>query len=139
MKAQRLFQVRKTPPHSRLRKRIEEINYERIVGKREGGGVGADRLDRETFLCFTLVPAKVLLRDLIQRGKKFHADDSVEGVVRSHQQRASFSRAKIDEGEVAEVNRCLVGIRRLLQNVEHFVKRRRLGGLIGGMELAQQS
>src|ERR1700676_3524015 len=103
MVIKRLFKVQNYLPHSRLWQRVEEINHQRASGKGERRGVGADRFERETFLRYVLVLPQILLRDLMQRGKKFHADDSAKGVVRSHQQRASFSRAKIDEGEVAEV------------------------------------
>src|ERR1700758_165002 len=42
MSAQRLLQIREYLPHSRLREWIKKINYQRIVGKWECGGIAAD-------------------------------------------------------------------------------------------------
>src|ERR1700728_4426187 len=139
MMAQSPFQLSQYFTHTRFRERIEEKNHKRIVGKGEFGRVGADRLERETFLRVASVLAQVLLRDLVQTGEKFHAYDAAERIVRRHQQGASLAGSEIDESEVAEVKNGLVGSRRFLQRVEHLVKRRRFGWLICGMEHAQQS
>ena len=69
MIAQRLFQISQYFTHTRFRERIEEKNHKRIVGQGESGRVGADRLERETFLRVASVLAQVLLRDLCRLGR----------------------------------------------------------------------
>ena len=108
MLTQGLLQGREDPSHSGLREWIEEINHERVIGKREGRSIGAERFEREAFLRSALVLSQILLRDLMQGWKKFDSYDAAKGIIRRHQQSASFSRAQIDEGEVAEVENRLV-------------------------------
>src|SRR5437660_367323 len=127
MSAQRVFQVADDLAHRRFREGIKEIHHKRLVGKRKRCSILAYRLKRKAFLGFALVLTQVLLRDLVKGRQKLHTDDPAEGIVRRHQQGAPFARAKIDEGEVAEVESGLVGRWGRPQRVEHLMKRCWLG------------
>src|SRR5271168_4342567 len=98
-----LLQIRHRPPQPRLRKRVEQIEHGWLVRKSELSRIRADRFQREALLRFASVLTEVLLSRLMQRGQEFHAHDAAKRIIRSHQQRASFSRAEVDEDEVVKV------------------------------------
>ena len=93
-------------------------------------GIRAHRFEAKAFLGFGLVLAQVFLRDAIQFRQQLHAHNPGEGIFGRHQQRSSFARSQIDEGETGEVGP---------QSGKHFVKQRWLGGLIGRVEYTQQA
>ena len=74
-----------------------------MLREREGGGVGADRADVLAAPCGALVPADVVLCDLVQCGRELHADDLAERIVGGNEQDAALAGAEVDEAEAAEI------------------------------------
>src|SRR5580700_5593828 len=116
--------------HSGLRQRVKQIEHERLYGEDKSAGIPAHRLHRKALLRITLVRAQVLLRHTIQNGKQFDPLNAAERIIRSHQERASFARADINEGELLKIN---------FQVRDHIPEKRRFVGLVGRMKVAQQA
>src|SRR6266436_3637660 len=102
IRPQTLLQVRDHPLQPRLWKRIEQKEHHRLGGKRKLSRIRADRFQREALLRFASILAQILLSSLMQRWQKFYSDDTAKGILRRHQQGASFARSQIDEDEVAK-------------------------------------
>src|SRR5258708_15231500 len=134
MFSQTLLQIPNHAPQPRFRKRIEKIKDRWLERKRELSRIRADRFQREALLRFASILAQILLRSLMQRRQKLHAHDAAKGIVRSHQQRASFAGAQIDKDEVVKVR-----VASLTQSVEHFVEQCGLGWLVRRVESAEQA
>src|ERR1700730_10961771 len=98
-----LFQICNHSLQPSFRKWIEEVEHRRLGRKRELSRVRANRFQRETLLRLASILLQIFLRDLMQRRQKFHTHDAAKGIIRRHQQRASFARSQIDEDEVAKL------------------------------------
>src|SRR5271170_527235 len=103
MLSQAPLQTRDHVPQSRLRKRVEKKQHDRLKRKKKLSRIPADRLNRETFLCVAPVLLEIIQSRMIQRCQKFHAHDAAKGIIGSHQQRSSFARPNINEDEFAKV------------------------------------
>jgi len=127
------FQTSNHPPQPSPWKRIEKKDHGRLVRKTKLSRIRANRLQRKALLPFAFILAKILPGSPMQLRQKFHANDSSKRIIRRHQQSASFSRSKIDEGEVSKVQLTL-----LAQSLDHFVKENRLRRLIRRVEHSKQ-
>src|ERR1700733_572039 len=134
MRPQTLLQIRHHPSQSRLRKRIKEIEHDRLRGKKELRCIRANRLQRKALLRFASVFAEVLLSGRMQSRQKFHTHDLAKGIIRSHEQRTSFARPEIDKDKVVEIRMTL-----LAQSLQHFAEQFGLGGLIRRVEDSEQA
>src|SRR5882757_2740579 len=134
MVAQTLLQIRDRPSQSRLWKWIEEIEHDGLGREGELSRVAANCFEREALLRFASVLGEVLLRSLMQCRQKFNAHDAAKGIIRRHQQRASFARAEIDEDEVAKV-----GVSLFTQSFEHLVKQASFCRLIRRVEDSEKA
>ena len=95
--------VAKHPGEDRFGERVVEVEHAVVLREREGGGVGADRAHSLAAPCGALVPADVVLCDLVQLGRELHADDLAERIVRGDQQDAALAGSEVDETEAAEI------------------------------------